>query len=473
MTGFYWYDLETFGIDPRHDRIAQFAGVRTDAALNPVGEPDVFYCRPAGDVLPDPGSCLITGITPQKAQAEGLAEHAFADRVQALFSQGNTCVAGYNSLRFDDEFVRHLLYRNLHDAYRREWAGGNSRWDLIDLVRATHALRPEGLNWPRHESGLPSFKLEDLSAANGLMHTAAHDALSDVEATIALARLIREKQPKLFDWYLSLRDKKGVARQLDWHTVRPVVHVSGMIPPSRGCLTLMAPLAAHPHNANAVICYDLAQPPQDLLALDVDEIQDRLYTPAADLPEGVERVPLKSIHINKAPFVAPIGVLREADLERIGLDLDACKAHLAEIQAHPEVGRKVAAVMDQPFSGADDDVDAQLYSGFFSNDERARLDDLRQAGAALQLPAPGEFNDPRAAELVWRFKARNFPESLDATQWSEWQSQVKTRLEHRHGAGCVDWFEHLAALRKEHPDGPKAAILDRVEQHVRALDVLN
>ena len=204
-TTLYWHDYETFGVDARRDRPAQFAGLRTDEELNEIGEPLNIYCKPALDVLPHPEACLITGITPQLADARGVLEPEFIARIHAEFAQPGTCGVGYNSLRFDDEVTRHTLYRNFYDPYAREWQNGNSRWDLIDLVRMTYALRPEGIEWPLKDDGKPSFRLENLATANNIGHESAHDALSDVRATIGVARLIRNRQPRLYDWLFQLR----------------------------------------------------------------------------------------------------------------------------------------------------------------------------------------------------------------------------------------------------------------------------
>jgi exodeoxyribonuclease-1 len=460
---FYWYDLETFGTRVRYDRIAQFAGIRTDEQLRPLGEPDMFYCQPAPDYLPDPGSCLVTGITPQLCQQKGLAEHEFTARVHQILAEEHTCAVGYNSIRFDDECVRSLLYRNLYDPYQREYMNGNSRWDLIDVVRATHALRPEGIEWPKHDNGNPSFKLEDLSAANGLTHRAAHDALSDVEATIELARLIRNNQPKLFDYALSLRHKDNVRPLLNWQVGKPVVHVSSKIPAERGCLSLMLPLAIHPHNKNGIICIDLHHDPSDLINLSVTDIQDRLYTPLADLPEGVERVHLKTIHLNKSPFVAPLSVLKGVDLERIGMDFARCKEHLQQLQQQPGLEKKAAAVFDQPFDAASDDVDEMLYNGFFSFKERARLETIRRLPPEDMPWQATDFEDPRAATLIQRYRARNFPESLSPEQQQQWHSDLQQRLYARFGEDLSMWFEHLEQLRAT---TDRQKILDQVEQYV-------
>ncbi|MGA7439157.1 MAG: exodeoxyribonuclease I, partial [Luteibacter sp.] len=324
---FFWHDYETFGADPRRDRPSQFAGIRTDAHLEIVGEPVMVYCKPPRDMPPQPAACLITGIAPQRAEREGLSEADFAAVVHEQLAMPGTCGVGYNSLRFDDEFTRHLLYRNFYEPYAREYENGNSRWDLIDLVRLCQALRPDGITWPTREDGTPSFKLEHLAAANQLKQDRAHDALSDVEALIGLARLIRTHQPKLWDWYFGLRRKQRVFEMLDVAAMTPVVHVSSRYPASRQCLTVVVPLSVHPSRAGEVIVYDLSVDPTDLLSLEPGDIADRVFTSRADLPEGVERIALRTIRANHAPALAPLSVLKGVDHARLGLDMALVDRH--------------------------------------------------------------------------------------------------------------------------------------------------
>src|SRR5690606_28396234 len=250
MNTLFWHDYETWGEDPSRDKPSQFAGVRTDENLNIIGNPVSFYCQPASDCLPKPDACLITGITPQSALEKGLPDYLFIKRIHDELSQAGTCGVGYNSIRFDDEVTRYGLFRNFYDPYEREWRNGNSRWDIIDMVRLTYALRPEGIEWPRKDDGSPSFRLEELTAANGLVHESAHDALSDVYATIALARLIKQQQEKLYDYAYRMRQKRQVANLIDLNSFRPLLHVSSRYPAAKGCAALVVPLAMHPINSN-------------------------------------------------------------------------------------------------------------------------------------------------------------------------------------------------------------------------------
>jgi len=288
--------------------------------LNPIGKPDMFYCQPPPDYLPDPGACLVTGLEPKFVHNNGKPEHEFMrDVVQRLGSSG-TCSVGYNSIRFDDEVPRHSLFRNFHDPYRHEWHDGNSRWDLLDVVRLTRALRPAGIEWPVGDDGKANNKLENLTTANGLSHERAHDALSDVYATIAVAKLIKQAQPKLYEFALTLRAKKNVAKLLNWQTREPVVHVSGMVPMERSHTSIVVPLMRHPTNSNGIVVLDLRTDPQSLLSLDADQLQQKLY--ASGLPSE-QRIHLRTIHINRCPMVAPLSTLTDADAIRIGLDKNA------------------------------------------------------------------------------------------------------------------------------------------------------
>src|SRR5579859_1483335 len=193
---FYFYDVETSGFSPRSERIMQFAGQRTDMDLKPVGKPDNILVKMTPDILPEPGAVLVHGITPQKTLAEGISEAEFSKYLTSQVSSSDTIIAGYNNIRFDNDFIRFTLWRNFHDAYEWSWKNGCSTWDLLDVVRMTRALRPERIKWPFAPDGKPSNRLEYISSVNKLDHVDAHDAMSDVNASIAVARMIKNKQPK-------------------------------------------------------------------------------------------------------------------------------------------------------------------------------------------------------------------------------------------------------------------------------------
>ncbi|MEZ9820945.1 exodeoxyribonuclease I [Shewanella sp. 10N.286.45.A1] len=425
----FWHDYETFGANPAKDRPSQFAGVRTDMELNIIDEPVTFYCKLANDYLPSPEAILITGITPQLANQKGTPEAEFMAKVHQQFSQENTCVVGYNSIRFDDEVSRYGFYRNFFDPYAREWQNGNSRWDIIDLVRACYAFRPDGINWPQKEDGSPSFKLEQLTVANGLSHEKAHDAMSDVYATIGMAKLIKSVQPKLFDYYFSLRKKQEVSKLIDVLEMKPLVHVSSKISALNGCTTLIAPLAYHSTNKNAVICVNLAMDVTPLIELTAEQIRERMYTRRDDLAEDELPIGLKQIHINKSPFLAGAKTLTDDNAARLDIDKAFAREQYKKLRQHPEIREKLVAVFDLQSDREITDPDLQLYSGgFFSHADKAKMEMIRNTKpinlAALELT----FDDERLPEMLFRYRARNYPETLNDSELLRWREFCQPRL---------------------------------------------
>lgn len=469
---FLWHDYETFGAQPRRDRPAQFAAIRTDAELREVGEPIMLYCRPAPDFLPDPQACLITGITPQTCLTLGVPEHAFAATVEQALAAGGTIGVGYNTIRFDDEVTRFLFWRNLIDPYGREWQNNCGRWDLLDVVRTAYALRPDGIEWPLNAEGKPSFRLEHLTAANGIAHAAAHDALSDVRATIAMARLIRAHHPKLFDFCLALRKKERVAEEIGFPTRRPLLHVSGMFPTERGCLGLVWPLAMHPTNRNEVIVWDLDHDPSALLDLDAATIRLRMFSKADALPEGVTRLPIKTIHLNKSPIViSNLKTLSPAMAARWRIDIDRAMRH-AERAAAPALTAHLDALWRDVFlregGGAAPDIDEDLYGGFVSQADRRQLNQLRAMPAQQLAGARPHFEDGRLEELLFRYRARNFPDTLSAEEAARWEQHRQSRLFDGDGgartiAQLFDEIDRLSEQADERGEEILGALYDYAE----------
>jgi exodeoxyribonuclease-1 len=427
----YWHDYETSGLDPARDRPVQFAGVRTDEDLNIIGEPLNIMARPAPDSLPHPMSTLITGITPQQALEWGLPEAEFITRILAELSRPGTCGTGYNSLRFDDEVTRNTLYRNLLDPYGREWQNGNSRWDIIDMVRACHDLRPEGIVWPRQtDVDRPSFKLEELSAANGVAHERAHDALSDVYATIAIAKLIREKQPRLYEFLYRLRRKKEVLKYIDLKEMTPLLHSSGMYGSDHGNTRLVVPVAAHPTNRNSIIVFDLAQDPALLLDLGAKTLRERLYTSHEDLPEGTERPALKQLLLNKCPVIAPTSTLNGDAAKRLRIDLIAgMRNRQTLLHARKTIQQKLAKIFEPREFEPVTDPDLMIYAGgFFDDGDKALMNAIHSTDPQELGTGSWGFSDARLAEMLFRYRARNYPETLGSDEQARWLEHCRARL---------------------------------------------
>ncbi|MFP9229784.1 exodeoxyribonuclease I [Pectobacterium cacticida] len=465
---FLIHDYETFGKHPARDRPAQFAGIRTDMDFNIIGEPLVIYCRPSDDYLPEPEAVMITGITPQVALAKGVNEAEFARQIHEAFSEPGTCVMGYNNIRFDDEVSRNIFYRNFYDPYAYSWQNGNSRWDLLDALRACYALRPEGIVWPENDDGLPSFRLEHLTKANGIAHEQAHDAMSDVYATIAMAKLFKQAQPKLFAYLFALRNKNKVSALIDIPQMKPLVHVSGMFGAARSNTSWVVPLAWHPDNRNAVIMCDLAGDMTSLQSLDSEALRERLYTRKEALEDGESAVPIKLVHINKCPVLAPANTLRPEDAQRLGIDRQRCLDNLARLRSDTSIREKVVDLFaNAPAFTAAEDVDLRLYDGFFSDADRMAMKIIRET-APQNLPALDlTFADPRLEPLFFRYRARNFPGTLDEREQQRW-------LQHRREVFTSERLQsYLSALNDlyqiHEEDKEKTALLKALYAYAQQL----
>ena len=461
---FFIYDYESFGISPANDRPAQFAGIRTDADFNIIGEPVMLYCKQTNDYLPTPDAVLVTGITPQECNEKGISEPEFATKILAEFSQPNTCVMGYNNIRYDDEMTRYTFYRNFIDPYEYSWKNGNSRWDLLDLVRACYALRPDGINWAFDDEGMPSFKLEKLTEANGIAHENAHDAMSDVYATIAMAKLIKEKQPKMFQYFFENRGKKEIEKLIDTAEMTPLVHVSGMLGNYRGNCTWVSPIAWHPSNQNAVIVCDLTGDIDNLLVKNATELREDLYTKKSDLEEkGVSAVPLKLVHINKCPILAPAKTLLPENAERLGINRQLCLENLAKLRASFDIREKVTDIFTEARQfEPSDNVETELYNGFFSHADKNNMAILRSLPPDKLADSGLAFEDKRIPELLFHYRARHFYKTLNRAEQVKWQKYCQRKL----AKSAVDFEERLQRLIEEHANNPeKLALLQQVYEY--------
>jgi len=424
---FFFYDLETSGLSGREDRIMQFGGIRTDMEFNQIGEPYNLLVRLDEATLPSPDALLVTGITPQQTQTDGLSEAEFAKLLHTDIFTPDTIVVGFNNIRFDDEFIRHLFWRNFYDPYEWAWKDGRSRWDLLDVVRMTRALRPAGITWPVDEKGQPTNRLELLTKVNNIDHFEAHDALSDVQALIAVAKLIKEKQPKLFSYLLDMRDKNKIKQLVNLDEKQAFVYTSGRYESDHQKTTIAFPLTAAP-NGNVVV-YDLRYDPADFLDLSIKELSTRLYATWEERQaDDFVRVPLKELQYNRAPAIAPLGVLeQENGWDNIHLTQAVIHKHQKLLLSRPDFAERVREVFEsRPEFGKSPDPESRLYDSFVSEGDRLRVESVRQANEAQLVDLQPSFQDERLPELLIHYKARNFPKTLsedEAAQWETWRAK--------------------------------------------------
>lgn len=412
-----WYDLETFGLNSHYDRIAQFAAIRTDLDLNQMGKEIILYCKLSKDYLPDPLACLVTGISPQEVNEKGINEEDFIKIIRNEFLTPNTVVTGFNSINFDDEFIRNILYRNLFDPYEREYKNGCSRWDIINLVRAAYDLRPDKIKWPpKKENGNPSFKLTDITSANNIEQTGAHDALVDVRATIEVARLIKEREPRLYEYSFNHRKKQNMKDLLKAPFGTPVLHTNPRYTTKNGCTSLVMPITFDLNNPNNVICFNLKEDITPLLEADEDTI---LST------NGIV-----NIAYNKCAFVSPINVLTPNLEIKLNINKQQALSRAKTLKENPNLIIKIRTALSKSEMKTTDDTDFQLYSGFFRDEDHKRFKVIQNADKKdkLQIASALKFDDKRAQELVYRYIMRNYSDIQNKEEQKRWKDFCSHRI---------------------------------------------
>ncbi len=451
---FYFYDLETSGLNSRTDRIMQFAGQRTDLDFQPIGEPQNILVQLADDTLPSPSAIMVTGITPQATLLDGLPEHEFCKYFIEEIATPNTTLMGYNSIRFDDEFMRHTLWRNFYDPYEWQWRDGRSRWDLLDVVRLTRALRPEGIEWPVTEDGHSTNRLELITKLNHISHEHAHDALADVVALIEVTKLIKQKQPQLFDFLYNLRDKRAVAAQVNCEQPRPFVYASGRYSGEHEKTTIAYPVL--PAENGAVWVFDLRYNLDELLE---GEAAARAAGKIDYTKPWREREPweknffpiVKKLQYNRCPAVAPLGVLENANgWQKIGLDKATIERNLQSLLAHPEFVQRVVEANQREFPPAVDPESA-LYDGFMCDQDSVLCSAVRNNLADDLTHFCPQFTDERLAELLVHYKARSYPEVLTEAESLQWEKYRTERLKRQSGPFFADLQRIKAQLAKGQP----------------------
>lgn len=428
QSSFFFYDLETSGLDPRKHRIMQFAGQRTDLDLQPISEPVNLLVKLTDEVLPSPDSVLITGLTPQQSVRDGITEAELMRVLTTEVFTSGTIATGFNNVRFDDSFIRFLYYRNFHDPYEWAYADGRSRWDLLDVVRMARALRPDGLVWPTDDTGRATNKLALLSEANGLKHVRAHDALSDVQALIAVTRLLRQRQPKLYDYLLALRSKHEVAKVVSLENPQPFVYTSGRFPAEHQFTTIAYPIGRGRHSDITV--YDLRHDPADYADITFEDLAaSRFATTEQRQAPGYRPFPAKKLSPGNCPAVSPLGPLDPASETRIGLDKSTAQRHLDTLLKTDLAPKLLEIIGEQPDFEPHTDVDARLYDGFINGTDKIESAKVRDADAATLVKLQPHFTDPRLPELFIRYKARNYPDTLTEIEQAAWEAFRAERLQ--------------------------------------------
>jgi exodeoxyribonuclease-1 len=413
---FVFYDLETTGADKRFDQILQFAAVLTDDDLNVVDQFEI-RSRLLPHIVPSPGAMMVTGVRVNQLVDPSIPSHfEMCTKIHQVLSDWSPAtMVGYNSLRFDEEFLRQAFYASLLPIYLTNTAG-NSRLDALTLVLATRAFRPEALNWPLDEDGKIRFKLDRLAPVNGFAHDNAHDALADVRATIHLTRLIKERAPDVWAAGMAYRTKAAATAYVE----REKVFVASRLRAAIQTSTLVTALAANPNQPSEVFVFDLQFDPALLTTMPEDEL--------TELIAGTPR-PVTSIRLNTCPLFMPVEAVGSLAVGyALGMEELLRRATLVTGDAGLRQRLiKVALAGRTPFAESPH-VEDQIYAGFYNRTDQALIDEFHKSDWIRRFELARLFADQRLRTLARRLVYCEAPSVVPAKDRERYGHAIAARI---------------------------------------------
>ncbi|MGQ2943699.1 MAG: exonuclease domain-containing protein [Blastomonas fulva] len=409
--GFVFYDTETTGTSTSFDQILQFAAIHTDDNLNEIDRFEI-RCRLMPHIVPSPGALCVTRISIEQITDPTLPSHyEMICAIRAKLAAWSPSIfTGWNTLSFDEHLVRQALYQSLHSPYLTNMAG-NCRIDILKIAQAASVLMPGAIIVPTGDNGKPTFRLDQLAPANGFAHTNAHDALADVEATIHVARLIRDNAPALWADAIQLSEKAAVAAFLD---AEPsfVLTESYYNRPYQFALTK---IGYDPGNAGSVLALSLTIDMNQLRAMTDEELAARL----ARSPKPVRR-----IRTNAAPTLQPLSEYDHFD--------DVAAGDLLErayrIQADAEFCARLIRLSAKQDWPASEFVEEQIYSGFVNRADENRMAAFHQAAWEDRPAIVDGFADGRLLALGRRLIFEHRPDLMSDSLRSKMAAKILQRM---------------------------------------------
>lgn len=412
---YVFYDTETTGTDTTFDQILQFAAILTDADLNELDRFEI-RCRLLPHVIPAPGALLATRVTPAMLTDTTLPTHyEMMLQISEKLRQWSPAIfVGYNTLSFDEPLLRQAFYQTLQPVYLTN-TNGNQRADVLRLAQATAVLAPNAMAVPISDKGKPTLRLDTLAPANGFAHENAHDALADVEATIYMAQLVRDRAPDVWNALLPLVNKAEVTARLSSGDPNCLVDYHMGVPSLRavvGC-------GHHPKNPSMQAVFDLRRDPVEVMNLSEEDL--------AKETKGSNRA-LRTIYTNKMPAIVDPALV--ADLQdAVDLPMAELVRRAAVVTADGQFAARVGKAMEQrypPFEPAQV-VEQRMYEGFPSRADESRMQVFHLGDWYKRAEIAETIEDERYRELARRLVFVNAPEALAGTRRAQLQTWLQNR----------------------------------------------
>ncbi|PZF75864.1 exodeoxyribonuclease I [Aestuariivirga litoralis] len=395
---FVFYDTETTGSNTFYDQILQFAAIRTDDALKEIDRFEI-RCRIQPHVLPAPGALLVTGVTLCQLSDPGLPSHfEMAAAIHAKLTEWSPAVfAGYNSLEFDEGLLRQAFYQSLLPVYLTN-TGGSSRLDILQLALATNEFAPGLLKIPERDDGVPTFRLDRLAPANGFLHPNAHDAMADVEATVFLAKTVKEGAPWIWDHLLRMGQKAEALREAKASSVRLYTEFRFNKPNH----WLVSAIDADPSNKGNVIAFNLAHDPAELLSVGDDSLRKWVLS---------KPKPLRTIKANSSPILLNIDMAQgRADIMKIGEGEIMRRAKA--LQESYELRHRLLKAYVETREVYEDSphIEEQIYGGFPGSGDTALMREFHRSSWPARIEIASRFEDDRLRRIARRIVFNHRPD---------------------------------------------------------------
>jgi len=464
---YLFYDLETTGRSKCFDQVLQFAAIRTDLELNEL-ERHSIHIKLNPDVIPDPEAILIHRI-PIAAMLQGEAEINAISQIHALLNTPGTLSGGYNTLGFDDEFLRFLFHRNLLPPYTHQWANGCGRFDLYPLTQLYHLYHPECMQWPTNPEGKISLKLELLSKANQLAEGPAHQAMTDVEATLALARIfLKNKEMWIYSMDFFNKEVEQKRREKITATLETtygkyqLALLVGKAGSSDFFQYPVLALGSHQHYKNQTLWLRLDKP--ELATTTSDLLAETTWVARQKAGETF-LLPFSGRF--KQHITAERSIITEKNLTWLGQNGPL----LQEIQQYYQ-HYKYPEILNL-------DVDADLYvKGFLTREEEQLCIQFHTAPEQKKAAVAERFQNPRLQEIAARIMGRYYPQYLTSGLAKKFAAYMQRVTSPQEETALIDWrgekrltaelaLQNMATLREiPHLGETALQLLDDLEQYI-------
>jgi exodeoxyribonuclease-1 len=414
---FVFYDTETTGIDTTFDQILQFAAILADDELN---ELDRFElrCRLLAHVVPSPGALRATHVTPSILVDAALPSHyqaicAIADKLR---SWSPAVFIGYNSLGFDETLLRQAFYQNLKPTYLTN-TNGNARADALRLVQAASIYAPHSIIVPLTEEGRPTRRLDTIAPANGYNDHDAHDALGDVEATIYMARLVKQRAPHIWDALMPLATKPAVIqRALSGQLLSLTEFFKG-----KPYSWLVVGCGQNPQYDAQLGVFDLRYDPQEYLDLTVEGLIDVMNS---------KTKAIRCIRGNNQPILLP-RKLAQSGLHNLEVSDQEIEARARLISEASDFRTRIGEAIKNryPEQEASAYVEERIYDGFPSRTDEFLMRRFHELPWTSRADILNQIEDLRVRELGYRIIYAEAPDILTPQKRAEldaWQHQRRS-----------------------------------------------